>query len=416
MINLNYKNCLSEVIGKEGISPERLNSLKKEAGGILEVMKKDPPGFMQLPSRFDVAREIAQESEKYKKFKNFVILGIGGSALGNTTLQSALNDPYYNLRDERPGPRMFVLDNSDPEWTESLGSLIDIKETVFNVITKSGSTAETLANFFFFLEKLKKSVPDWRERIVITTGAKGFLREFASENGIKTYPVPEPVGGRYSVLSEVGLFPASVCGIDTVKLLEGAADAMENEDVPLTYAALQHYFYRKGKNINVFMPYSKKLESAADWFIQLWAESLGKNENTGQTPVKALGATDQHSQVQLYMEGPRDKVVTFLTVNKKEPLIRIEHEGHFLNGKTIRGLFNAESRGTMQALAEVGRPNMCLEIPEVSAYHMGELLYQLETACVITGKMLRIDPFDQPGVELGKKLAYRILEEETGSS
>lgn len=409
MINLNYENTLVSAVGSEGISPEKLESLKKDGFRILEDLKEDPPGFMQLPLRFEEARDISARAASLKGFKNLVVLGIGGSALGNITLHQALNDPYYNLRSDRPGPRLFVLDNSDPAWTESLARLIDVKETLFNVITKSGSTAETLANFFFFLEKLKKETPDWKEHIVITTGEKGFLREFADENSLRTFPVPEPVGGRYSVLSEVGLLPAAICGIDILKLLEGASDAMENEHVPVIYAALQYYYYKKGKNINVFMPYSKRLESAADWFRQLWAESLGKNEKTGPTPVKALGATDQHSQMQLYMEGPRDKIITFLTVNETEPELRIDYGGHFLSGKSIRDLFNAESRGSMQALTEASRPNMCLEIPEVNAYHTGELIYQLEAACVIAGRMFGVDPFDQPGVELGKKLAYQIL-------
>lgn len=409
MIELNYENCLNKNVGGEGISEEKLKFLSGEGFKILEKLKQNPLGFMKLPFRFDVAERILKEVEHYKGFKNLIVLGIGGSALGNITLQNALNHLYYNLKNERGGPRIFVLDNIDPDWTMSLSEIIDPKETLFNVITKSGTTAETLSNFFYFLKLLKANTNNWKEHLVFTTGGKGFLREFADENNIKTYPVPEDVGGRYSVLSEVGLFPAALSGIDILALLEGASDAVENEHVPVNYAALQHYFYKKGKHISIFMPYSKKLESMADWFCQLWAESLGKNEHTGPTPVKALGTTDQHSQIQLYMEGPRDKVITFLNVRKGCPELQLDFEGHFLGDKFIGKIFQAESTATIKALTEVGRPNMSFEIPEIDAYNIGELIYQLEMACCITGYMFGVNPFDQPGVELGKKLTHEIL-------
>jgi len=408
MIELNYRNCLVSAVGNEGISEEKLESLKKDAFKALDKVKENPPGFMELPLRFDVAKQMLIDAGKYRDFENFVILGIGGSALGNITLQNALNGRYYNLKKK---PRFFVLDNVDPYWTEELAEVIDPSKTLFNVITKSGSTAETLSNFFYFLDKLKNSSKNWKDNLVFTTGAKGFLREFADENGIKTYPVPENVGGRYSVLSEVGLFPAAVCGIDTVRLLEGAADAMENEHVPAEYAALQYYFYSRGKNISVFMPYSKRLEMTADWFRQLWAESLGK-EGKGPTPVKALGTTDQHSQIQLYMEGPKDKIITFLDVKDAGPELKLDFEGHFLGGKSIRELFKAEYEGTRMALAEVKRPSMTFELPAVDEYNMGELIYQLEMSCCLMGNLMGINPFDQPGVELGKKLAYRLMGKE----
>ncbi len=411
MIELNYDNCLDRNIGKAGVSEDKLGALFSRAGAALEEYKESPPGFMKLPLRFGEAEKIMKEAENYKKFKNIVVLGIGGSALGNITLNNALCHPYHNVLEGRKRPRFFVLDNSDPSRAEALSEAIDPEETLFVVITKSGGTAETLANFFHFLKILKTKSADWKENLVFITGEKGFLRDFSEEHGIKTFPVPEDVGGRYSVLSEVGLFPAAVSGIDILSLLEGAADAAENEHVAVNYAALQCYFYRKSKNINVFMPYSSRLASAADWFCQLWAESLGKNENTGPTPVKAVGATDQHSQMQLYMEGPKDKVITFLGVESGMPELKLDFEGHFLNGKSMRQLFKAQEKGTAGALAQAGVPNMTFKIPEVDAYNTGELLYQLEVACAIAGKILEVDPFNQPGVEAGKKLSYKILED-----
>ncbi len=410
MIELNYQNCLEKNIGKDGITEEKLKSLTSRASVYLEEYKNNPPGFMKLPFRFKEAENIVREAEKYKAFKNLVILGIGGSALGNITLNCALAHPYHNIREDRKSPRFFALDNSDPEWTRSLARTVDPSETLFCVITKSGSTAETLANFFYFLKIIKNNTADWKEHLVFITGEDGFLRDFGRENNIKTFPVPPDVGGRYSVLSEVGLFPAAVCGFDLLSLLEGAADAVENEHVPLNYAALQSHFYRKGKNINVFMPYSKRLESTADWFVQLWAESLGKNSSTGPTPLKAVGATDQHSQVQLYMEGPPDKVVTFLGVENGSPELNLDFKDHFLGNKSIKKLFKAEEKGTAAALAKKGVPNMSFKIPRVDAYNMGELLYQLEISCALAGKILGVNPFNQPGVEAGKILAYEILE------
>ena len=409
MIELIYENCLNEKISSEGISEDKLKSLIRDGFKILKKLKKDPPGFMQLPLRFDVAGAIKKDVQGCSGFKNLVVLGIGGSALGMTALKNALLHPYYNLKKDLRIPRLFVLDNVDPYWTKSLSEVIDLKETVINVITKSGTTAETLANFFYFLEILKRETDDWKKHLVFTTGKEGFLSDFAKENNIKTYPVPENVGGRYSVLSEVGLFPAAVCGIDIEKLLEGASDAIENEHVPVTYAALQYYFYGKGKNINVFMPYSSRLSGIADWFIQLWAESLGKNENIGPTPVKAVGTTDQHSQLQLYIEGPRDKVITFLKVEGETDELKLNFKGHFLDGKSIGQLFRAETEGTRMALTECRRPNMTFDIPVIDAYNIGELIYQLEMSCCIMGHFLGIDPFNQPGVELGKKLTYKLL-------
>ncbi len=410
MISLNYDNSLAENIGWDGISQEKLNSLTDRGFKELKKVKKDIPGFMKLPFRFDEAKSIKKEAKKYRKFKNIVVLGIGGSALGNITLHNMLNHPYHNLKHPQEFPRFFAVDNIDPDWVKSLDEIIDPEDTVFNVITKSGGTAETLSNFFYFLEKLKNKTENWREHLVFTTGSNGFLREVAEKENITTYSIPEDVGGRFSVLSEVGLFPASVCGIDIEKLLEGAADAEEAESFPVQYAALQYYFFKKNKNINVFMPYSMKLERTADWFRQLWAESLGKNKHVGPTPVKALGTTDQHSQVQLYMEGPKDKMVTFLSVSEQKPGLKLSYDGHFLDKKNMGDLFNAELEGTQKALREVKRPSVHIKIPRINAYNSGELLYQLEKSCCIAGYMFGINPFNQPGVELGKKLAYKILD------
>ncbi|MGM0440995.1 MAG: glucose-6-phosphate isomerase [Elusimicrobiota bacterium] len=412
MISLNYENSLSKNIGREGITKDKLEHLTGTGFKNLEQIKKDKPGFMKLPFRFDVAKKIKEDAKSYRKFNNIVILGIGGSALGNITLYSMLNHPYHNIKKPQNLPRFFAVDNVDPAWVKSLEEIIDPEETLFNVITKSGGTAETLSNFFYFLEKLKDKTENWREHLVFTTGKEGFLREFSRKEDIATYSIPEDVGGRYSVLSEVGLFPAAVCGIDIEQLLEGAADAEEEERFPVEYAALQYYFFKKSKNINVFMPYSKKLERTADWFRQLWAESLGKNKHIGPTPVKALGTTDQHSQVQLYMEGPNDKFITFLSVRQKQPELELVYDDHFLSGKSMRDLFNAELKGTQKALTQVDRPSVNIKIPKIDAYNAGELLYQLEKACCITGYMFGVDPFNQPGVELGKKLAYEILEKE----
>jgi glucose-6-phosphate isomerase len=368
---------------------------------------------------------------------NLVVLGIGGSALGNIALQSALNPPTWNLLpdDQRNGPRLFVLDNVDPaaigpvlEFCSAHGGL---ERTVFNVISKSGETAETAAQFMIARTMLKEALGSGygRNIVAVTDPAKGTMRAICDAEGYATLPVPDGVGGRFSVLSPVGLFSAAACGIDIDALLDGADDMdrrCSNEDLARNPAAmlatlLVELGQRKGKTNHVLMPYANGLYLLADWYRQLWAESLGKQHDrsgdevfAGFTPIKALGTTDQHSQVQLYREGPNDKVVGLVEVEAFAPDIAIPRglgvdTLTYLEGKTIAALLSAEKRATEYALVESQRPNFTIRFPQADARHVGEFIMLWQIATSYAGLMLNIDAYDQPAVELGKRATFGLM-------
>jgi glucose-6-phosphate isomerase len=368
------------------------------------------------------------------RFENFVVVGIGGSALGNIALHSALNHPFYNLltADKRGNrPRLFVPDNVDPDLIAGLLYVIDAEKTLFNVITKSGDTAETMANFLIFRQALSERLGEnYAEHIVATTDrSRGALRRIADQEGYQTFEVPEGVGGRFSVLSPVGLLSAAITGIDVRELLAGAAFADERCRVPDLWknpaylnAVLQYILYWRGHSISVMMPYSQHLRDVADWYRQLWAESLGKRNsmaggivNVGPTPVKALGTTDQHSQLQLYVEGPYDKVINFLTVEHYAEIVPIPNVAEafpaiaYLGGHTLNELIASEQFATEQALTNNHRPNCKHVLPEVNAFTVGQLLYILEVQTAFSGELYQVNAFNQPGVEEGKVITYALM-------
>lgn len=368
-----------------------------------------------------------------ERFEAFVVLGIGGSALGPLAVHTALRHLKYNEvpKEKRGGPRFYVEDNIDPERMAALCDVIDVKNTCFNVITKSGSTSETMAQFLIVADLLKKHLGSaWTDNMIATTDKEnGTLVKIAKEYGIRRLTIPAGVGGRFSELCAVGLLPAAVTGLDIRALLSGAAsmDArLREKDVWRNPAylggALQYIAMKKGMNITVMMPYAESLRYIADWYAQLWAESLGKRLDrnggevfAGQTPVKALGVTDQHSQVQLYTEGPFDKTFTLIGVDKfrkETPIARgfEEHPGvAFLGGHTLNELITAEREATEYALAKAGRPNRTVMLPEISEHTIGQLLFFFEIETAFCGELLNINAFDQPGVEEGKKATYALL-------
>jgi glucose-6-phosphate isomerase len=315
---------------------------------------------------------------------------------------------------------------------KSLLDIIDVKKTMFNVITKSGSTSETMSQYLIIMDLLKARLGNEAKNHVIATTSetKGNLIKIAKQEGLKTYYIPDGVGGRFSELCPVGLLPAAVLGIDIKSLLKGAramdklcrkADVRKN---PALMAATLQYIAitRKNKNISVMMPYADSLKLMADWYAQLWGESLGKAMNlngnkvfVGQTPVKALGVTDQHSQVQLYTEGPFDKVVTLIAVENYRDVVTISKgcedipDVSFLCGHTMNELITAEMNATEYALTKAERLNNRIVLPEVNAYYLGQLMtfFMMQTA--FTGAYLNIDTFNQPGVEEGKNATYALL-------
>ncbi|RJP17745.1 MAG: glucose-6-phosphate isomerase [Candidatus Abyssobacteria bacterium SURF_5] len=439
-IVLDYTNLMEQAVGPDhGISQKELRAefgrLKEIAKSFRKMRREGRLAFLDLPYQEQWVREIEAYARRLPKVvDNFVVIGIGGSALGNIMLHSALNHPEYNsLPRRRRGPRMFFLDNVDPDRTLSLLQVLDPRKTVFNVITKSGDTAETMSNFLIARAWLMRAVgrQSLARHIVATTDrVKGHLRKIADAEGYQTFEVPDGVGGRFSVLTPVGLLSAAVSGINIRQLLRGAAsmdeactaaDARRN---PAAINAALHYLLdtRKGKRISVMMPYAHRLRDFADWYRQLWAESLGKEYSldgkrvyTGQTPVKALGATDQHSQLQLYMEGPFDKVVTFLAVRSYPREIKIpsafrEMEGiSYLGGQPLGDLLKAEQESSALALTKNSRPNCTIVLPEISPFVIGQLIYLYEVQTAFAGALYNINPFDQPGVELGKKYACGMM-------
>ncbi|HBU69021.1 MAG TPA: glucose-6-phosphate isomerase [Elusimicrobia bacterium] len=433
-VKLNYANSLTEFVGDQGITIEELKALQQKISKAHESIhrqkKEGKLGFMELPYKIEAAKKIKAAAKKAApKFENFVVIGIGGSALGNIALQQALRHPYWNLLEKKGRKgflKLFVPDNVDPDFISGLTDVIDPKKTLFNVISKSGSTAECLANYFILKKILQKKVgKKYNEHILVTTdAAKGYLREAVVKENLVSFEVPSNVGGRFSVMTPVGLLSAAFTGIDIEKLLIGAQqmdnrcfndDIMQNPAA--LYAAIQYLFYWKKRPLSVMMPYSNALYGVADWYRQLWAESLGKKTDrngdavfVGPTPIKALGATDQHSQVQLYIEGPQDKVITFLSVEKFGKTVKVPaYDKHYLGGRSLNELLKAEEKATRLALTKEGRPNLTISLPEVTPEAMGQLLYMLELATAYAGELFDINAFDQPGVELGKQLTYALM-------
>ena len=433
-IRIDYTNMLASAVGPHGLTEEEFDNALVKAEAALKSLreKRDIIRWRDLPyNQTAIAREIKAVAEKVRNScESFVVLGIGGSALGPIAVQQALNHPRWNElpKDKRTGPKLYVEDNIDPERMAALFDVIDPETTVFNVITKSGSTSETMAQLLTVMRTLIDLYGEERlkDRLIATTDCeKGNLIGIAKKYGLTTFYVPEGVGGRFSELCPVGLLPAAVCGIDIEDMLAGAAlmDALcDNDDVyhnpALMYAALETAAMEKGANVGVLMPYADSLKYFSDWYAQLWAESLGKKKNGirfGQTPVKALGVTDQHSQVQLYTDGPFDKTVTFLGVDNYRKEFAIPHAFDenpnvaFLSGHTLNELISAEQKATEHAVTVSGHMNKTITLPEVNANTIGQLIMFFELATAYAGELLDINAYDQPGVEEGKNMTYALL-------
>jgi glucose-6-phosphate isomerase len=440
-IKLYYKNVTAEIIGEEnGITPKQMKSLQQKTLPLIKQLnrerKEGKTPYRDLPFKTEIADKVKGLASELKgQCENLVVLGIGGSALGNIALQTALNPFMYNLDGkQRKGPRLFVFDNVDPAQFGSFLEWISDKldKTIFNVISKSGRTAETAGQFMIIRQLLiDKLGPDGlKNQVVATTDpAKGTLRKITDETGFRCLEVPDGVGGRFSVLSAVGLFSAAMCGIDINSILAGARDMDARVSCEDFYknpaainAAINYHFYNQGKKISVMMPYSYALKDLSDWYRQLWAESLGKSKDLagnevhiGPTPVKALGTTDQHSQVQLYREGPNDKLFTFLQVNNFDKDIRIGEapdcapELSFLAGADLSMLLNSEKRATEYALLTDGRPCLTIVFDKVNAYSVGQFIYLYEVTTSFAGALFGINTYDQPAVELGKEATFALM-------
>jgi len=432
MITFNFDNCMAETIGEEhGITEKewRRNEVAfAKAHETLCAWRESKDAiFFDMPKQTEMIGPFKEKAEEVRGgFDNMLVLGIGGSALGLSCLAKATLKPFYNMLDRGARgntPRLFVCDNIDPETFSTLLSTLDPKKTFVNVISKSGGTTETMSQFAIARSWMESAMGEgWKNNMLATTDPEsGKLRTYADKHGMATFEVPPKLGGRYSVLSAVGLFPAACVGIDIEGVMEGAlrmARSCENPDAERNpgyrIGAISHLLsLLKEKTVTVMMPYSDRLSLFGDWYAQLWAESLGK-EGKGQTVVKSLGATDQHSQIQLFMEGPNDKVITFLGTDAfadsgktiDEPFPSFE----YLKGRKLGDILNAERSATAQALANVSHPNMTATVDDVTPESIGELFMVYEVACAYCGALMEINPFNQPGVELGKKLTKEILQ------
>ncbi|MBE0425095.1 MAG: glucose-6-phosphate isomerase [Nitrospirae bacterium] len=422
MIELNFSNMMDEIIGRSGLSESTIKDFNKTAENAHAKIKKrlrPELAFLDLlyqdtPEIKNIAKYIRENTE------NFLLLGIGGSALGPRAILEAIS-PFHNLQRK---PRVFIYDNVDPRTLKNILSFADLKTTSVNVISKSGSTAETAASFMILWDEMKKVLGGeaFRRFIITTDPEKGNLRRIVNEHCLMSLSIPPGVVGRYSVLSPVGLLLAEVIGTDSNELLKGARDMHEKCTEPdllknpaYLFGTLLYLMDKeKKRNIDVLVPYADSLKPLSEWFCQIWAESLGK-EDKGLTPYPSLGTTDQHSQLQLWMEGPEDKVLIFIRVRDygsdiKIPGVFKEVEGlSYLSGHTLSELIMAEEEATELALAKAKRPNMTIIVPEINAYHLGQLFHFFELSTAFTGFLYEINPFNQPGVEEGKSLTYGMM-------
>ncbi len=436
-LRLDINGMMRENVGVYGLDMDEIESRAAIYEKAVENVEKKRAQmkWRDLPHcQGETVEQIQSLAETIReKYDAFVVLGIGGSALGPIAVQQALNHMRYNEldREKRNGPKFYVEDNIDPERMAQLLDVIELEHTVFNVITKSGSTSETMSQLLYIVSLLKDRLGDgWTEHIIATTDqTNGNLIKIAKQYGLKTLFVPSGVGGRFSELCPVGLLSAAVCGIDIEMLLAGGAYMDElcsehdfRKNIAFMAAVCEVEAMRKGANISVMMPYADSLKYIADWYAQLWAESLGKKTDndgklvyTGQTPVKALGVTDQHSQVQLYTEGSFDKVITFIGVDRFRHDVQIPNgfedltDVAFLGGHSFNQLIKSEQSATEYAVTKSGHMNKTITLSEINPFTIGQLLYFFEMQTAYAGELLNINAFDQPGVEEGKAATYALM-------
>lgn len=444
MITYDYRNADEKIIGT-GNGLNISYEFDQYADKIKDIIanlnqRKDKPGQKLQWLNLGYNEETLWYVKEYAslvegRFDNILVLGIGGSALGGLAVTNALLNPYWNLlspEQRNKFPRIFFLDNIDPDEMNALLDVLDLKKTLVNVITKSGDTAETMAQFMVLKDRLTQELgeDEYRKNVVATTDKQtGVLRQIAEQEGYKTFVVPDDVGGRFSVFSAVGLLPFALVGINVDEIMNGVKDmdlALKNTNIHDNIAAqnaLIHYLMdtKKGKNISVIMPYSNRLKYVGDWYCQLWAESLGKNEDIdgnpiscGPTPIKAVGATDQHSLVQLFNEGRKDKIINFIRVENFETTLDIPQIFSYtvigyLGGKSINDLLNAEADSTKVSLSDYEIPTITITLPKIDGYHIGQLLYMLEVQTAIAGALYNVNAFNQPGVDQYKNYTYALM-------
>jgi len=421
-------NCLADRLGAHGLSrPAFEAALEGTVGALAALRARHDDGSLPLlllpETRDDLPAIEARAAHHRARADDVVVLGTGGSSLGGQSLVALADSGFGPSGDS---PRLHFLDNVDPHTFDHLFRAVDLARTDFIVISKSGGTAETITQFLVCLAALSDSVgPEaLREQItVITEPGDNPLRRLATDHGLLVMDHDPGIGGRYAALSLVGLLPAAIAGLDIAAVREGAHKVLYGTltarhpaaSEPAVGAAVNIGLWReRGLATSVLMPYSDRLAWFGMWYRQLWAESLGK-EGRGTLPVRALGTVDQHSQVQLYLAGPRDKLFTLVltdvagTGRPIDPALASHPALAYLADRRMGDLLDAEQRATAETLARNGRPVRILRVPRVDETAMGALMmhYMLET--IIAAHLLGVDPFDQPAVEEGKVLTREYL-------
>jgi glucose-6-phosphate isomerase len=418
MFSINFKPITDLQDTQFGFSEKEIaefGSLANEYYQKSAVFKEQ--GFVDIPYNKSIVKDIQAKTARFKdKFKNIVILGIGGSMLGVQTIVDAM---YFEEK-----ITIICLDNIDPFMMQKKTENLDLSQTIFLAQTKSGGTPETIAQYLHFEQKITEAKLKISDHFIFVTDPElGYLRKLANEDkDIIVFDIPANVGGRFSVLTPVGLLISELLEIDSQKLLDGAAYALENsKSESMKLAKIQVELNKIGVDQNVLMPYSSRLATVAKWYIQLLSESIGKEFNlagekvhTGITPIPALGATDQHAQMQLFKEGPNNKLLIFVTVRDHKVELPIANNipsgFEYLKNKSFNQLLQAEFEGTQQSLSESKRPNLEIILPEVNEFNLGAMFMLLELSVAYIGELLEIDAFNQPGVERSKILAKELLE------
>ena len=436
-LSVDTSNMFQQQVGDQGISAQDIERISGDLARVHRTLiAKSENGLdaefaclnlaHEMPSTLQEIEAVAAE---LRKFRDIILIGIGGSSLGTKAIRHALQ----HGNEEPVGPRLYFVENIDPYHMHHLLSQLDPGHTALLCISKSGGTIETVVQYLILRDWLKKKLgaeKARRQQWLVTDPNSGWLRHLAKHDSITSLPVPPRVGGRYSVLTAVGLLPLAAVGVDVALLLRGAARTAarcqsDNFDTnPALEMAALYYLLDvvRHKRIAVMMPYVNRLRLFVDWYCQLWAESLGKWSSArpdvpaaGTLPVRAMGDVDQHSQLQMYLESRHDKMFTFIELTQWEhdlpiPLHTSEHEFFpYLQGKSLVDVIHAEFLATRGVITETGHPNMTLLLPALNAYTMGQLIELYQRVTIYTGLLYGINPLDQPSVEKGKKLAIEYL-------
>jgi glucose-6-phosphate isomerase len=393
------------------------NTVDAEADNVSDSIKrvenrltKGQYGFIEVLHDDTYIKDVKNVFANLKWAQYMVVIGVGGSDLGGRTIIEAFckkNSPIHVL---------FAGDTTDPVAFKRILDRVDLKKTVFNVVSKSGGTLEPLSSYVFFKSQVKKASNNWARHFVFTTsGVKGILKDEAERHNVITLPVPEEVGGRFSVLTPVGLLPALAAGVDIDSMVEAAYHfAIEDSTrkIAQELARSQYELYQQGTKLTVMMTYSVQLQEFARWFRQLWAESLGK-DGKGILPIKAWGPADQHSQTQFYNQGSSLQSMLFVKVKKRDVNYILENidlpEAKFLEGVDFNKIVNIEANASMKSIYNNNRPVAMLSIDQLNEKSLGELFMLFELAVVYLAEMIGVNAFDQPGVEDGKILINQKL-------